>query len=168
MLLDFAAMNQPLDVSWVVGTVAPAELAFYPGAVPLRVIVKDRPGGIEPLREIPGAATIDDALAAYAAALAANPWIERWPMSLAEVTPQPRRGGGDAVTWEVRDRDGMALALGPRFDDGWTLLAISGGRPVRVFGEWDGEHLRPLGVAAGGSYFAWPKRSTAAALARVS
>jgi hypothetical protein len=130
--------------------------------------MKERTGGIEPLREIPGAATIDDALATYAAAIAANPWIERRPMSLANVTPMPSRSAGDVVSWQLRDGDGAALPLGPRFDDGWTLLALSGGRPLAVFGEWDGEQLRPLGVAADGSHFAWPKRSTAAPLARVS
>jgi hypothetical protein len=160
-------MGQPLDVSWVVGSVVPAELAFYPGAVPLRAIVKERTGAIEPLGAIPGADTIDAALATYAAALAANPWIERWPMSLRAVTPAPVRGGA-SVTWRVRGRDGAMLPLGPRFDDGWSLLALSGGRPVSVFGEWDGEQLRPLGVAAEGSYFSWSKRPTAGPLARVS
>jgi hypothetical protein len=31
-----------------------------------------------------------------------------------------------------------------REEDGWQLLAESGGAPLSVFGEWDGEALRPL------------------------
>ena len=30
------------------------------------------------------------------------------------------------------------------FSSGWVLLAESGGGPLTVFGEWDGETLRPL------------------------
>jgi hypothetical protein len=33
-----------------------------------------------------------------------------------------------------------------------VLAAISGGHPCDVFGEWDGERLRPLGVWIDGRY----------------
>jgi hypothetical protein len=90
-------------------------------------------------------------------------------MSLATVTPVPSTAASrESVAWHVRDGAGEQLPLHARFNEGWTLLALSGGGPIGLFGEWDGEQLRPLGVAANGGYFAWPKRSTAAPLARVS
>ena len=169
LLLEFSATGQPLDASLVVGATVHAELAYYPSAEPLRAIIKKRTGGIESFAQIPGVATIDQALDAYAEGLAKNPWLDRRPMSLAAVTPVPSTATSrDGVMWHVRDGDGEQLPLHARFNEGWTLLALSGGGPIGLFGEWDGEHLRPLGVAANGGYFAWPKRSTAAPLARVS
>jgi hypothetical protein len=169
MLLDFAAAGQPLDVSVMVGSLLAAELAFYPSAAPLRAIVKQRTGPLEIFGEIPGVDTSDQALADYAAALSRNPWIERWPMPLAAVTPIPtsvKEGG--VTSWQLRDRDGAALPIDSKFSDGWTLLALSGGRPLSVFGEWDGERLAPLGVSVGGTYLSWSKRIGASPLARVS
>ena len=54
--------------------------------------------------------------------------------------------------WAVRDTAGQVLALSPRFARGWHLLALSGGHPLGLFGEWDGAVLRPLGVWAAGQY----------------
>ena len=71
--------------------------------------------------------------------MGANPWLEKFPMPLLNVTPLRR---GDA--WFVRDVEGRALKLAPRFEFGWTMLALSGGRGIDVFGEWDGDHLWPL------------------------
>lgn len=169
LLLDFAPMGQPLDASLVVGSILPADIAYYPGAEPLRAIVKQRTGPLESFTEIPGAQTIDQALSAYATGLANNPWIDRWPMSLAAVTPVPSFDkAGDAARWRLRDCDGAELPLRAPFADGWTLLALSGGKPISIFGEWDGEQLTLLGVAADGAYFTWSKRSTTSPLARVS
>lgn len=169
LLLDFSAMGQPLDASLVVGATVHAELAYYPSAEPLRAVIKNRTRGIENFAQLPGVPSIDQALDAYAQGLAKNPWLERRPMSLAAVTPVPSPAAShESVTWHVIDGDGKQAPLHARFNDGWTLLALSGGGPISLFGEWDGEQLRPLGVFAKGSYFAWPKRSTGGPLARVS
>lgn len=169
LLLDFSAMGQSLDASLVVGATVHAELAYYPSAEPLRAVIKNRTRGIENFAQLPGVPSIDQALDAYAQGLAKNPWLERRPMSLAAVTPVPSPAAShESVTWHVIDGDGKQAPLHARFNDGWTLLALSGGGPISLFGEWDGEQLRPLGVFAKGSYFAWPKRSTGGPLARVS
>jgi hypothetical protein len=52
--------------------------------------------------------------------------------------------------WRVRDAEGAALPL--TAGDHWLLLAISGGQPVELAGEWDGRLLRPLGVLGNGVY----------------
>ena len=48
------------------------------------------------------------------------------------------------------DADGAALPLTP--GDYWLLLAISGGLPLDLAGEWDGRQLRPLGALSDGVY----------------
>ena len=139
LILHFAHGQQPLDASFVIGAAIDAELAFFPGAHPLRAIVKQRHGAPAPPERISGYSKIIDAHEAFTSAMAANPWLEKFPMSLLNVTPLRR---GDA--WFVRDVEGRALKLAPRFESGWTMLALSGGRGIDVFGEWDGDHLWPL------------------------
>src|SRR5215203_3587194 len=98
LILQFAASGAPFAEGFVSGTVVEAELAFYPGAIPLRAVV-------------------------------------------------PLLYGG---RWLVCDRDGGVLPLAG--GEHWSLLSLSGGHPVDLAAEWDGEVLLPLGVVAGGTY----------------
>jgi hypothetical protein len=141
LVLTFAAAGQALDESLTVGTDADADLVFYPGAVPLRALVQarhDEAGGSPPAAGRPPAGgTIAGLLASYAAALAADPWLDNWPAVLA-VTP------ARAPVPAVCDPDGDALPLHPDARDCWPLCALSGGRPVTVAGEWTPRGLWPL------------------------
>lgn len=147
LLLAFAAAGQPLEPGPPPGTRFEAELAFYPGAHPLRAVVRERVSAPAPVAELPGFATAGEALAEWAAALARNPWTERLALPLLEVAPVR-----DGDRWRLRDREGRLLPLAGGDDAGWTLLAVSGAAPVAVVGEWDGEALLPLAVAAGGRW----------------
>jgi hypothetical protein len=144
LLLAFAPPGAPLDAPLVPGTVVDAELAFYPSAAPLRALVAathaEAPADPAPV----GAPTADVALAARAAAVAANPWTDRWPVALAAATPVgPDRG------WALRTGD-ETVGLAVDDERGWTLLALSGGRPIGVYGEWRGDRIRPLAAHADG------------------
>ena len=135
LVLSFAAAGQVLDESLTVGTDADADLVFYPGAVPLRALVLARhatDGGTAP-----EGGTIAGLLQEYAAALAEDPWLDSWPAVL-EVTPVRSR------VLAVSDAAGDAVPLHPDAGDGWPLLALSGGRPVTVAGEWTPRGLWPL------------------------
>ncbi|HKE02724.1 MAG TPA: SWIM zinc finger family protein [Blastocatellia bacterium] len=143
LILHFAHAQQPLDASFVTGAVIEAELVFFPGAYPLRAIVKHRHGAPTTPDRISGYAKIIDAHEAFLGAMAANPWLEKFPMPLLDVTPLCR---GDV--WLVCDAEGRALRLAPRFEFGWTMLSLSGGHGIDVFGEWDGDHLWPLSAFA--------------------
>ncbi|MFN8501878.1 SWIM zinc finger family protein [Kouleothrix sp.] len=148
LVLSFAMFSQPLDRSLPPGIVLDAELAFFTSNVPLRAIVRQRFGAPAALAGIPGAPDFSAATGAYAAALAAHPWIERYPLALAAATPEPR-----GERWWVRDRDGLLLPLVPQFARGWQLLALSGGRPLALFGEWDGAHMLPFSAWAEGELY---------------
>ena len=147
LVLHFAHGQQQLDASFVTGAAIEAELVFFPGAYPLRAIVKQRQGAPAPPERISGYAKIVDAHEAFTSAMAAYPWLEKFPMPLLNVTPLRR---GDA--WFVRDAEGRALKIAPRFEFGWTMLALSGGRGIDVFGEWDGDHLWPLSAFHGNRF----------------
>ena len=143
LVLDFAPAGAPLPADLVLATVVDADLAFYPGSFPLRAIVAHRHGRAKAMTALPGHALLDDALAAHAYALAANPWLERFPIALAAVLPS-RRGEG----WVVRDAEGAALPLAPVDDRAWKLVALSGGRPVGLVAEWWDARLWPLSAWA--------------------
>ena len=146
MVLHFAAGGQGLDRSLVVGTEIGAELVYYPAGMPLRAIVKARDGALVQANALPGS-TIAESLDAYAAALAASPWLAVWPVTLRGVVPLRRDD-----RWLLRDESGATLPLDRRFDKGWELMAISGGGGIGVFGEWDGNVLRPLAAAGAGEF----------------
>jgi hypothetical protein len=147
LVLAFAAAGQPLDRSLVPGTALDADLAFFPGSYPLRALVKQRHAPPAPLDRMPGHADLGAATGAYAGALARVPWLGRFPMAIESVIPI-RSGEG----WAVRDAAGAALPLPASFSHGWRLLAISGGQPLALFGEWDGAVLLPLSVWAEGEF----------------
>ncbi|MUN36401.1 SWIM zinc finger family protein [Actinomadura sp. NEAU-AAG5] len=140
LVLSFAAPGAAsggrLDASLAVGTEVDAELAFYPGAQPLRALVADRYGPAE--EGTPEGTGIGGFLAEHAAALARDPWLDGWPATLAAVR-LGRDEGGDLYAV-----DGSGDALPLRLTDPWRLLAVAGGGPVTLSGEWGAGGLRPL------------------------
>ena len=138
LVLSFAPAGQSLDDSLAVGTMVDAELVFYPGAIALRALVATsqdevRPGP-PPGEEAEGVAEL---LASWAKALGDDPWLDSWP---AVLTATPARSPDPCVF----DASGDALPLHPGAGDGWTLFALSGGRPLTVAGEWTPRGLWPL------------------------
>ena len=132
LVLSFAAPGQSLDDSLPSGLTLDADLHFYPGARPLRALVGQRHADVDDFVR-PAAGALDEALAGYAAARAADPWVAGWPALVTAVPTATERG------WVLAGDDG-ALPLRPnRAAEGpWRLVAVAGGRPVAVFGEWDG------------------------------
>ncbi|MDX2106733.1 MAG: SWIM zinc finger family protein [Candidatus Melainabacteria bacterium] len=148
MVLNFAYGAQPLDVSLMPGTYILAEIAYFPSTTPMRALVKKRDG--EPLAGplSPVYTTADDALNDYASAKASNPWLEIFPFAIENLSPHVVNG-----SFCLRDTAGNLLKTKIDRLNKLRLLAVSGGKPVSVFGEWDGEHLRPLSIDTGGRYF---------------
>lgn len=146
MLLTFAGSGvwqDPDTASLRPGTLLHADLHFYPGQPPLRALAGTRHG--EPQRAgppVPGGG-IDALLRGYAAAVEQDPWLTTWPALLAG-TPVPP--GGGRTSWHLADESGAAVPLAEN-ESLWTLLAVSGGTPVTVAGEWHaGYGLLPLTV----------------------
>ena len=145
LCLSFSAgPNQPFDLSLSPGTTIDADLVYFPSAFPLRALIKARHGSAS--AEIPALphATMADALAWASDAFAANPWIERVPLGLASAIPKFEG------RWILTDASGDLINLQASDELGWSLMALSGGHPIAVAGEWDGESVYPLGVWAEG------------------
>lgn len=140
LLLQYAAGAQGFEQQLAPGTEFDGELCFYPGAYPLRAQVR-RQDKVRPLAGIGATPSdLDTLLDAHANALAVQPFLERHPVLLAGLTPDAADHG------IVHDARGRAIALHPDFRHSWHLLALSGGHPLTVCGEWDGRTLLPLSV----------------------
>lgn len=142
LLLDFAFGAAEFEGRFPPALVFDAELAFYPGAYPLRALVKGWWG--EPQIDHPtpdgfGYRSIEAALAAYADALARNVWLTRFPLGFARVhviREGKRYSVIDGAGWT------LPMALPYTFHEWWTT-AVTGNHPIPLFGEWDGYAFTP-------------------------
>lgn len=141
LLLDFAWGRQGYEANWVVGAILRGEAVFYPGAYPLRALIRKASVHYQPLHGFAGYQTLAGFAQAYAGALAANPWLQAFPCLLEKVWPFRESG-----RWWVRDEAHTCVPLAESGEGSWKLLALSGGRPIQLFGEWDGDALLPLSV----------------------
>lgn len=143
LLLSFAPPREPFDIIMAVGTEVQAELVFFAGAYPMRALVRSQSGAPFACQPWAGYPDLRAATAAFAASVAANPWLEIFPMSLQAVTPAQ-----DGGRWRLLDTGGRQLPVAAPFPDGWQLFAIAGGHPISVFGEWNGNAFWPLSAWA--------------------
>jgi SWIM zinc finger len=141
LLLDFSHGQRRFEQGFVTGSCCEAALAFFPAGYPLRALIVDGPQNVAASwrTDIAGAISWRAALGDFANALAGNPWLARAPLGLSEVVPLMRDN-----RWLARDAENREVPLRVANDDAWELTALSGGRPLTMFGEWNGEQWRPL------------------------
>lgn len=121
------------------GTELHAGLHYYPGQPPLRAVAGTRYGVPSVAARPDGAGDVAVLLDDWAAALEQDPWLTEWPALLA---------GTPAATgnrWYLVGSSGAAVPL-LGAEAVWTVLAVSGGNPVTVAGEWSPAGLTPLTV----------------------
>ncbi len=145
LLLDFAAAGATLQVPGVVGAVIDGEVAHYPGGQPRRGLLVGSRQVVGIADRIPDTGSVSDALDRGAHWLAANPWRDRFPVALRRVVTVTEHDRA----WVVGD-DGAALPIADGVDV-WSLLALTGGRPVDIFGELEGDRLFPASVSVAGT-----------------
>ena len=141
LIVDFARPGTAFAWQLWPGQVLAASVARYPGSAPLRVIVADQHGDPAPGGRPPGWEDLEAVARARGRALATDPWSERWPVSVRGVTP-----GRVGDRWAATDRDGRRVGLSVTGEAGWELLALSGGRPLQLLGEWTADAVTPLGA----------------------
>jgi hypothetical protein len=146
LVLAFAVPGQPLAADLVVGTVTDADLCFYPGAQPLRAAVSARHGKPERCVDPGPAVRVKAALSAQADALAADPWLDVWPMLIRGVLMP----GAPARPWLLIDEDGDAIRVRTRSAEPWPIVAAAGGHPATIAGEWSAEGFGVLAAYVDG------------------
>lgn len=142
LLLDFAPPGRPLPPPLPTGQSVQAEVCFAPSAFPQRGVLRGDALATAQVHDVLTSNSLDSLLDRHSAALALNPWLERSAHFVGPVWLVP------GEPWRVQDTGG-SLPLGGSDQARLTLLAISGGQPVTVFGEWDGAALTPLSLLEG-------------------
>ncbi|KUN98959.1 SWIM zinc finger family protein [Streptomyces caeruleatus] len=148
LLLSYGAAGRAPELTLPVGLVLDGEVAAYPGAGQLRASLGEQFAPPAPVSIRPPGVTTAEATARYGQALRDDPWLDSVPVTLDRVVPIP-----DGDSWQLADADAdTALPLTPaaRARPGlWRLVSLSGGRPVKVFGECGHRGFTPL--------TAWPE-----------
>lgn len=155
LLIDFSHGTRQFEQTYLTGTSYLITLVFYPSAVPMRALVVDIP-----LHQhgdsIPQAASLNDSFRELAESLSTNPWLRPLPLKVSTCTPLKSDN-----KWILLNDQQQTIPLALDRDSAWTLIAEASGRPVTLFGEWDGELLRPLSAwhsnTQGGSLI-WQER----------
>jgi hypothetical protein len=148
LVLSFAHGNQPLSLSLPCGYSFEGELAFYPAAFKLRALLKARLESPVALSSFIAYKSVAEFLEEYSSALALNPWLESFPVAVDNVVA----GWGPAGQFMIIDCQNAILPVGITDGDRWQIMALTGGHPFSLFGEWNGRTLRLLAVMAGGNY----------------
>jgi hypothetical protein len=142
LLLSFAPAGNfggSIEAALIPGLELQADLHFYPGQPGLRAVIGTRCGGPATAGRPASPGDVTGLLTAWSAALEQDPWLTEWPVLLAGV-PVPGEPG-----WQLVDSSGRALPLLGQ-ESRWPLLAVSGGHPVCLAGEWSPAGLIALTV----------------------
>ncbi|MCW2934005.1 MAG: hypothetical protein JWM19_4967 [Actinomycetia bacterium] len=148
LLLAFAVngtWTDPDTAMLPLGAEIDADLHYYPGDPPQRALIGQRRAAARGGRA-PEPGDIEGLLASWADGIAADPWLTAWPALLSGTPVVPT---DDVGRWHLAGPSGTSLPL--RYSESlWTLLAVSGGNPVTVAGEWTPDGLTALTVWHGG------------------
>jgi len=139
LLLDFSFGNQGFDNHWKIGDFFQGGVVFYPSVFPQRAILKAKEGiPIEP-PVINGFSSVEKFKAAISEAVAKNPWTSIFPTFFEKIIPVFKE-----EKWYLVDESGNALTMEAKDLTGWKMLALSGGAPIQIFGEWREGKLFPM------------------------
>lgn len=141
----FALIYEPkffsdgFEYNLAVGTYIKAEVVFYPSNYTQRMHIKKQIPETGYLKEFIGHSNLEAFFKELANALAANPWLSDFPCMLNEVVPIIQN-----EQLYIIDKNETIIQVQDRDLIGWKLLALSGGNPISIFGEWTGKELIPL------------------------
>lgn len=143
VVLLFSVNGAPYEMTMAPGMEFDADLHFYPGRPALRALVGERRGERERVRDLQLAAySLEQARDTWAAALAADPWLTLWPVTL-----RARLGVAETdlkPVFRLVDVSGEALpAVGPE-QLLWQALALTGSAAVTWVGELSPQGFSPL------------------------
>ncbi len=142
-ILDYAWGKQDFMQNWQPGRMFRADVRVFPGAYKLRVSIEAHTHTPQMFSVFAAYPNLDGFLKAYTMAIAANPVLFRFPVSLKEVSIQLK----DQDLYIV-DKALHSIPCICSENAKWGLLAAAAGQEIQLFGEWDGSKLTPLSLIA--------------------
>jgi hypothetical protein len=143
LFLDFSYGDAGFETQWHTGQNFQAEIVYYPSIHPIRAIVKEHFGNVDFTGQLIGSKTFEAFLKKYEQAIAANPWVLDFPCFLEEITPFVNNGNLFLI-----DKKKKKISALNKGNKAWKMVALSGGHPINIFGEWSGELFVPLSVVS--------------------
>ncbi|MFN8509297.1 MAG: SWIM zinc finger family protein [Deinococcaceae bacterium] len=138
-LVDFAFQKPIFEGSYATGDALKGTMQMFASAFPWRGTWKHLPEKVDPI--IPtGLSGFEEALAVYSRALGRNPFLEHFGWVVCLVRPSLEQSH-----LVFTDQYGKRIPISPS-QDPWLILALSGGHPVTLAGEYDGEMFVPIGL----------------------
>lgn len=138
LVLDYSQGGRGFESAWVAGARYRCALHFYPGKAPLRALAANGNGpalagqGAQPFTR----AVLGDTLQQLGARIAANPLQHTQPLWRADARLVPADGQW-LVAWPESGADDQPVPAAIGDADAWQLLALTGGAPLQLFGEWE-------------------------------
>ena len=140
LVLEFTFGRNKFDIDWNMHSGYIGGLVYYPGTFSLRGHLFDVETMKRPKVPMPAYDLLAKFQKQFAIAVAKNPWIRAFPCSLRDM----RLIASDEDLF-IRDQEGTIVPITNRFPEKiWSLVAISGGAPISLFGEWNGYDFTPL------------------------
>ncbi|MEJ7646174.1 MAG: SWIM zinc finger family protein [Chryseolinea sp.] len=146
LILQFYVNGQIPEVNLIPGASVDASLVFFKGAAALRALVKEQ-YGMQSETAVEGLNSWKE-ISSYAGHIhASNPWVNRIPVIVENVVPVKANN-----EWLLKDELGDGVLIHHSFQSIWKLMAISGGRPVRLFAVGKENNFEPLGAWVDNQY----------------
>ncbi|MGB1216668.1 MAG: hypothetical protein ACPG5P_02260, partial [Saprospiraceae bacterium] len=147
LILEYDYQGAGFPTHWALGRIFKGEMIFYPSVFPLRATERNTHLTEEIVENLQGISKMEDFLQQYSDALQQNPWIVDYPVTFSEVVPQFIDG-----QLYLTDTNNHAIPSLDLYNNGWKMVALSGGKAIEVFGEWTGKEFHPLGCVANGRF----------------
>ncbi|MDR2641452.1 MAG: SWIM zinc finger family protein [Planctomycetaceae bacterium] len=144
----------------IAGSIVDAEAVFWSGSSRLRgkfldsksIILPNEQQKIESANEFfvtnNNTTSITTFLNHQAEQLSLQPWIDIFPAWLNGVVIHPPQTPKN--NWTIQNENFILPLVTGEY---WKMLAISYGKPVKFFGEWDGHRLKPLSIATQNNFY---------------
>jgi len=142
LILDFAFGNAGYEQQYMVGDLLGGDLTYYSNHYPQRATLENFQSVYSPL-SISAYPNIQAFLKAYSQAIAQSPWLVQFPMILSDITPFLNEQ--NELQFQDLNQKIIATNAIPQATV-WKILAVSGGQPIHIFGEWDGLGFEPLSM----------------------
>ncbi|MEL6863013.1 MAG: SWIM zinc finger family protein [Bacteroidota bacterium] len=145
LLLDFVHNSMDFEGTWANGALYRADVVYYPAAFPLRALIRQKEKRTDQTAQIEGFTLFTELLEGFAKALARDPWLLDFPAVLLDVWP-----AFEGEKLYLIDQEQKCIPVLSRGLADWKLIALSGGNPISLFGEWTGQFFVPLSLWAEG------------------
>lgn len=144
LILDYAFGNMGFQQQYVVGTLLKGKLAYYPCNLEQRAVLGDfQVESLTTALQLKSFSSVEELLEEYAQCLNQNPWLSQFPALIQGVVPFIE----GEEQYMLIDQEQQVLPLTTvRAQAIYKMLAISGGEPITVFGEWLGQAFEPLSI----------------------